>query len=735
LKQIIQNYKGGDIKIEEVPAPSLKPGGILVKNSASLISAGTEKYIVNLAQSSLASKAKQRPDLVKQVIEKAKKDGIISTVKRVKGKLDSALPLGYSSAGEVIEIGSEVKDINVGDKVACAGGTAGHGEVNYVPKNLYAKVPDNVTCDSAAFTTVAAIALQGIRQADPKLGDNVAVIGLGLIGQITIQLLKANGCNVIGIDVDKKAVIESRNQGADLSLHRDDDNITGKIESFTNGYGVDSILITAGTDSDDPINFAGKIARDRATIVAVGLVNLDVPRNLFYEKELEVKLSRSYGPGRYDPQYEEKGFDYPLGYVRWTETRNMEAVLELLSQNKLNFDDLITHRFPIEEADKAYDMILNNTEDYTGVLLEYEEDKEINEVVNLTRETAAKSKADNVNAGVIGAGNFAQATLLPAMQKVNKINLQGLATSSGVSAKEAGSKFGFSFCTSDYTRLLETENINTIFILTRHNTHAELVKKALQHDKHVFVEKPLALNEEELMEIAAVYQSKAKLKNLMIGFNRRFSPYTNSIKKQLTKRSTPLMINYQVNAGYIPEDHWVHDPEVGGGRIKGEVCHFIDLLVYLTDSMPVKIHTESISTSSSNIFNDDNVSVTLHFDDGSVGNILYTAMGDGSYPKEKMTVFGDSKTFELNNYRKLYSFSNGKKSKESSFSQKKGFQEELKCFADSIFKGENSPIDFREAVASSLATLKAVESYKKGQPVKIAVDEFLCESRDEIGSE
>ena len=729
MLQVLQNYKGGEIRIEDVPSPTLKSGGVIVKNHYSLISAGTEKSVINLAQSSMISKAKQRPDLVKQVIEKAKQNGIIDTFKKVMGKLDSPLALGYSTAGEVIEVAEDVKDIKVGDYVACAGGGyASHAEVIYVPQNLCVKVPDGVELQEASYTTVASIALQGIRQANPKLGDNVAVIGLGLIGQLTVQMLKANGCNVIGIDVSESAVQDAIDSGIDYALKRDNPNLKELIKNATNGYGVDSVLITAGTSSNDPIELAGEIARDRAVITAVGLINMDIPRNLYYEKELEVKLSRSYGPGRYDPNYEEKGHDYPVSYVRWTEQRNMEAFLNLLSEKKVNTKPLTTHTYDIEEADKAYDMILNNKENYTGVLLKYNAEKKQNKKVIL--ETKNKKKKEVVNLGIIGAGNFATATLFPNLKKVNNTNIKALATATGISGKSTAKNYDFDYCTTDTDELMNDNDIDSILILTRHNLHADLVIKGLKKGKDVYVEKPLALNEDELSEIIKTYNSTDG--NLMVGFNRRFSPFIKKLKEFYRNRTAPLMMNYTINAGYIPGDHWVHDPEIGGGRLKGEVCHFIDLLSYISDSKPIQVFTQSISSNTGNIFNDDNISINLLFEDGSTGVVSYTALGDKSYPKEQIEVFGDSSVAKVNNFNNLETFRNNKKNKSSKFSQEKGFYEEMNSYINSIKDGRDAPIPFKELIASSLATLKAVESMSKGKPVSFDTEAFI---KNSLGSE
>jgi len=724
MLQVMQNYKGGDLRVEEVPSPVLQPGGVLVKNHNSLISAGTEKSIINLAQSSIVSKAKQRPDLVKQVLEKVKQEGLINTFKKVMGKLDSPMSVGYSCAGEVVAVASDVKDLKVGDRVACAGaGYANHAEMVYSPRNLTAKIPEGVSYEEASFSTVASIALQGIRQAEPKLGENVAVIGLGLIGLLTAEILKANGCNVIGVDVSEFAVNNAKELGHQNSFIRDQENLKEKVNSLTNGFGADSVLITASADSNDPVEFAGEIARDRAKIVAVGMVGLDIPRNLYYEKELDLRLSRSYGPGRYDNNYEEKGNDYPIGYVRWTEQRNMQAFLKLLADQKIDLEKIITHKFKIENAKEAYDMILGNKESYLGVLLEYNTEKTLPAKIKVKEKS---NGADKVNSAMVGAGNFAKGVLIPNLEKISEVNLNTIVTATGASAKNSAKKFGFSYCTTDEEQVYSDENINTVFITTRHNLHTDSVVKGLENNKNVYVEKPLGLYEEDLEKIIKVWnKSEGKL---MVGFNRRFSPFTKELKEFYQNKNTPLVMNYTVNAGYIPGDHWTQDPEIGGGRIKGEVCHFLDLLSYIADSEPVSVYAQPISANTEHIFNDDNLQVSISFADGSVGNITYTALGDSSYPKERIEAFADSAAAILDNFNSLTTHRNNKSDTSKKFSQQKGFEEELNAFVKSIEDGTESPISFKSLIASSLATLKIVESMEKGVPVEVNTDQFINKS-------
>ena len=737
MRQISQNYNTGEITIEEVPIPAVNPGGVLVKNYFSLVSAGTEKAIIELAQKSLVGKAKARPDLVKQVIGKVKQEGLINTIKKVRSRLDVPLALGYSCAGVVTAVGEKVDEFQIGDRVACAGmGYAGHAEVVFVPKNLCAKVPENVDFEAAAFTTMGAIALQGVRQAQLTLGEKVAVIGLGLLGQITVQLVKANGCQVLGIDLDAEKVALAEELGADCAITRQSD-VVGRASDFSEGRGIDAVIITAATSSNDPIELAGELCRDKGRVVVVGEVKMDIPRKLYYEKELDLRLSRSYGPGRYDAIYEEKGIDYPFGYVRWTEQRNMTAFLELLSLGKVNVKRIITHRFEIDEAQKAYELITGkNEEKYIGILLQYPQGKEYQTKVLLQTESGRKTQTQGtrVNVGLIGAGNFARSVILPSLKRIKDVNFIGIATATGLSSKNAGDKFGFEYCTSDYSEVLADEQINCVIIATRHNLHARLAIEALKKGKTVFVEKPLALLESELKEIIEV--RKATDGRLMVGFNRRFSPFTQEVKRFFEYRQNPLIINYRVNAGVVSPDHWVQDPQEGGGRIIGEVCHFVDLMQYLLNSrsevarneanrrsgssQPVKVYAEPISGNNSSLINNDNVNITLKFADGSVGTISYVANADPSVPKERVEIFGENSVAIIDDYRQVKLTKGGKTKTLKRFNQDKGHLKEFEAFVKSIKNGGELPLPFVEAVIATLVTFKIHESINTGMPVLVS---------------
>src|SRR5215813_13945385 len=535
MKQVVQNYRTGELKVDELPPPALKPGGVLVRTSYSLISSGTERTAVETAQSSLVGKARSRPDLVRQVLDSFKREGLGSTDEKVKAKLSQSKALGYSAAGVVTEVGHDATEFRVGDRVACAGGGyASHAEFIFVPRNLCCKIPEEVTEEAASYSTVGAIAMQGIRQANPSLGECVAVIGLGLVGQLTVQLLKAAGCRVLGFDIDQAACELALRSGAD-SVSSNFSSSRSACDSLSNGRGADSVLITAATKSSEPIELAAELARDRARIVVVGSVGMDVPRHSFYAKELELRLSRSYGPGRYDPEYEERGTDYPIGYVRWTEKRNMEAFLRLVEERKVNTDLLTTHRFSIDQAPEAYDLILNGSQSFCGVVLEY---SIADDQATLSPRRAPVNRPATGELGVsfIGAGNFARGVLLPIVKRATGIQLRGVATATGLSAKNSAEQFGFSYSTTDYHEILSDDESEAVFIATRHDFHAELAAEALGRGKHVFVEKPLATTEDGLREVLAAAHGSSAL--LMVGYNRRFAPIAVKVKEKFSKNRT-----------------------------------------------------------------------------------------------------------------------------------------------------------------------------------------------------
>jgi len=709
MKQLLQNYKTGELSLEEVPIPALKPNGVLVENHFSLVSAGTEKTMIEFGKKNLVGKAKAKPKLVKQVIEKIKTDGLVATYKSAMGKLGEPVPLGYSSAGEVIEVGNNVKEFKKGDKVACAGvGYASHAEVVCIPENLAVKLPDSVNLKEASFVTLGAIAMQGIRRCELSPGEKIAVIGLGLLGQITVQLLKAYGMPVLGMDVNPKRIEESKKYGMDEGIVIGTNNVTEAAMNFSDGNGVDAVIITASTQSSEPLETAGSICRERGRISSVGLTGMEIPRSIYYEKEIDFRLSRSYGPGRYDRNYEEKGLDYPIGYVRWTENRNMMEFIRLLSENKINLTPMITHTFKIDDALKAYELITKNpdNEDFTGVVIRYDVEKKPEKKIIL-KETKEFDKKENIiSAGIIGGGNFARGVLMPAIKSLKNVSLDAVADSEGRTAAYVGKKYGCKYTTSDYKDILKDKNIDLVIITTPHNLHAKIAIEALKQNKNVHLEKPAAMNEEELKEL--IDAAKASKGRLMMGFNRRFSPEALRIKLVFKNRNTPLMIYYRVNAGKIPEEHWVQDPEIGGGRIIGEVCHFIDLMQFLTDSKPIEVYASTVA-GKGNIKDTDNVNIIIKFEDGSTGNILYTSLGSKSFPKEYVEVFGDRKVETINNF----------KSGKLGMSQDKGHRGEFIEFVNSIKSGKPSPISPESIYYTTLTTFKVHESLKTSKPVSL----------------
>jgi predicted dehydrogenase/threonine dehydrogenase-like Zn-dependent dehydrogenase len=736
MKQVLQHARTGDITVEEVPAPQLLPGCALVRIAASVVSAGTERASSEFARKSLLQKAQSRPDLVREVISKVKRDGILSAVHAVRSRLDQPQNPGYSSAGTVIAVGEGVTDIQPGHRVACAGaGVAVHAEVACVPRLLLARIPtpdplaEEVTFDEAAFATLGAVALHGIRTSEARLGDLVAVIGLGLLGQLTVQLLKAAGCRVLGMDVDGARAELARGLGADGSASERSAFRDLCLEASM-GVGVDAVLITAETASSDPVNLAGVIARDRAVVVAVGTIGMDIERKAYYEKELDFRISRSYGPGRYDAAYEQKGRDYPIGYVRWTETRNMEAFLQLLAQKKVDVGSLITHRFPVERAQSAYDLITDRSnERFLGVVIQYSGNSDEVRTLSLVPRLQAGQRShlrEGARVGLLGAGGFASSTLIPAMKASSATSLISICAATGSHAQHAAQKFGFRDCTTDEAALVHNSDIDTVVIATRHHLHARQVLAALEAGKNVFCEKPLCLTEGELREIVGAYLNiePANRPALMTGFNRRFAPMVVEMKSFLSSISEPLALNYRINAGHLPPDHWVNDREQGGGRVLGEVCHFVDLLMYLACSPIVEVAGASVGNSGR--YSGDNVLISLRFANGSQGNISYLANGDRSFSKERIEVFGGGATAVLEDFRRLDLVRNGRKKKVASrWRQDKGHGNEWAAFVHSLQPGASPPIRFEDLICSTLATLRIDESLATGKSVAVDVEAFL----------
>jgi predicted dehydrogenase/threonine dehydrogenase-like Zn-dependent dehydrogenase len=704
MRQLQQNFDSGELELVDVPDPRTSSNGVLVDTSHSLVSVGTEQALIDLAKKSLLGKAKERPDLVKQVIEKTKKDGLQATYRSVRSRLDKPLPLGYSCSGRVIEVGEDVTDISVGDRVACGGAEyATHAEVNHVPENLCVPISDSVDSRDAAFTTVGAIALQGIRRLDPTPGERFAVIGLGLVGRLTTKLLSAYGHPVLGIDIDPSKVEDATELSVGAVIG--DDDIGHVAESFSSGSGVDGVIITAATDSDQPVEMAGNIAREQGRVSVVGDVGMDIPREQYYEKELDFRLSRSYGPGRYDRMYEEKGNEYPIGYVRWTENRNMAEFLRLLDVGELNLDDLISHTFPFDDALEAYDLILEGG-DYTGIVLEYDSN-ETDRTWRIELESGSKRcVSGHLSVGMIGAGNFATSTLLPTISGVDDLAITAIASATGVSGKTVGEKYDAEYVTTDYEMILEDESIDLVVVATRHNLHAEIAVKALEAGKDVHVEKPLALDREELQAIVDAEQASDS--RLMVGYNRRFSEPARAIKDELSGRNSPFMAQYRVNAGSVPSDHWTIDPEEGGGRIVGEVCHFVDLLRFFSESPPQEVYTIGPAVAEESLTR-QNIQTVIEFRDGSTGTITYTTLGDDSENKESIEIFYSNQVLRIDDF----------KTGRLGISKSKGFETEFREFIETIQNGTSAPIPMREIVETSLSTFAIRDSISANAPIKI----------------
>ena len=688
MKQILQDIKNGNTQLAKVPVPMRKKGHLLIRSRQSLISAGTERMLIYFGRAGYLEKAKQQPEKVKMVLDKIRTDGLIPTIEAVQSKLNQLLPLGYCNVGVVEAFdGSGFME---GERVVSNGP---HAEFVSVPENLCAKIPETVTDESAAFTVLGAIALQGIRLAGPELGEIFVVTGLGLIGQLAVQLLIANGCSVIGVDIDTEKCSLAEKLGAKIvDLSKGEDPVAFAMQ-VSNNKGIDGVLITASTKSSEPIHQAAQMCRKKGRIVLVGVTGLELNRVDFYEKELSFQVSCSYGPGRYDPEYEEKGNDYPLGYVRWTAQRNFTAVLGLMAQGKMDIEPLISHRFPIEEAEKAYEMIGGTRASYLGVLLEYQPGSLGMQSIPLCDSVYAGSEGAIAVAAVIGAGNYTGQVFLPALRKTG-IRLKHIVSSRGVNGTHFGQKFGFEQSTTDSGMVFKDNEINVIFITTRHDSHCKLVKESLRAEKHVFVEKPLCLTLEELDEIKGQYLGMKNPPLLMVGFNRRFAPHVVKIKKLISQTRAPKSFIMTVNAGSIPSDHWTQDKNIGGGRIIGEACHFIDLLRFLAGS---KILTSSIEKLNSGL--DDTVCIHLSFADGSIGSIHYFSNGNKSFAKERLEVFCDGKILQLDNFKTLKGFGWPRFTRMKLWRQDKGHWGGIHAFIDAVNQGKGKlPIPFEEIV-------------------------------------
>lgn len=706
MNQLTHKLGSGELVIQEIPYPQLGKGMVIIKNHYSIISAGTEGSTIIAARKNLIGKAKERPQQVKQALEVLQRQGPIQTYRAISNKLDAYSPLGYSCSGEVIEVGENVTEFKVGDLVACAGaGYANHAEIVAVPVNLCVKLSSDSNLLNASYNTLGAIAMQGVRQADLRLGETCAIIGLGLLGQITALLLKSSGVNVVGIDVSENAVNTARDNNAiDLGLKRDEASIETKILEYTNGIGVDSVIIAAATSSLDPINFAGLIARKKGKVVILGAVPTGFDRDPhWYRKELELKMACSYGPGRYDLNYEEKGLDYPVAYVRWTEKRNMEAFQNLLAKNIINIDYLTTHIFNFHDAPKAYELVVNKSESYIGIALKYDTSKVVlKEKINIE----SNQVDGKIKLSFIGAGSYAQSNLLPNLLKNEDVVRVGILTNNGTTSKRVAEKFKFNFCASKEEDILN-ENTNTIFIATRHDSHASYVLKALSKDKNIFVEKPICLTLEELESIKYEYQQRKG--TLMVGFNRRFSPFSQMVKNKIG--TNPMTMIYRVNAGSISKDSWIQDMEIGGGRIIGEACHFIDYLTFLNGSLPVKVSATALKDPA-NI--NDTVTILIQFENGSTGVVAYYANGSNALSKEYIEVFSGGTTCIINDFKELKIYTKGKIIKKKLFNQNKGQKEMVELYLNNLLLNKGSLISIEEIYAVTKATFVTIESINAG---------------------
>jgi predicted dehydrogenase/threonine dehydrogenase-like Zn-dependent dehydrogenase len=667
---------------------------------------------MELARMSLLGKARSRPDLVKKIIARLKTDGWSRTLDSVSAKLDTPLRLGYSCSGTVVEVGEGVTGLRPGDRVACAGaGYATHAELNYVPRNLTARIPPSVGFEDASFATLGAIAMQSVRQADVRVGDRVVVLGLGLLGTLVVQILKAAGCQVLGSDPDARRCALAQQLGADMTVS---DGVVDAAASFSLGHGADAVIIAAATTSNLPLEDAGHVARMKGRIVALGLVGLNVPREAFYRKELDLRLSLSYGPGRYDPAYEEGGHDYPIGYVRWTEQRNMESFLELVAAGKVTPGKLISHRFAIGEALEAYDLLESGREPYLGIVLTYPERAIATETMSVMS-PASVEPASGVEAGLIGAGSFAKGTLIPELRRLGGVRFVGVCTATGVAADVVKKKHEFAYATTDRNRLLADPAINTVFIATRHDTHARFACEALAAGKHVFVEKPLCVRPEELDSIAAALAASPG-RCLTVGFNRRFSAHTIAIREVFASRTAPMMISYRVNAGYVPKDSWLHDPDVGGGRVVGEACHFIDWCESVTGSVPLTVQAESIASADARVVEEDTFVVTIRYEDGSVATVQYVSVGPAALGKERVEVFADGRAAVLDDYVTT-TFHGLKRSPVRT--RDKGFSGELSAFLQAIRGGGAPPIPYASLIRTTRVTFAIRESLRRGTVVPV----------------
>jgi predicted dehydrogenase len=719
MRQVLQSLKTGQVLVEEVPVPATAERGVLVRARASVVSAGTERMVVEFAEKNLLQKARARPDLVRQVLQKARREGLLSTFDAVTRKLDEPFPLGYSLVGEVIDVGAETRGVRRGDLVACAGaGIANHAEFAAVPQNLFTVLPagfaDRAPIEHAAFSTIGAIALHGFRLADAGVGDRVAVIGLGLIGQLAAQIATAAGCRVFGVDLSPARLALARELGIGEAVLREEAEARGS--AFTGGAGFDAVLIAADATSRDPIELAGALARDRAEVVALGAVDLTLPRKVFFAKELGFRVSRSYGPGRYDPEYELHGRDYPIGYVRWTEQRNLGAFVDLLASGRVRVAPLISHRFDVAEAPKAYDLITGKAgEPFLGVLLTYPEDAPVGRRLDLPAAAApAIARTGALGVSVLGSGLFAGATMVPALKAVSGVTLRGIVSGQGLTARSLGAANGFAFSATDAAEVWRDAATDVVFILTRHHLHADQVSAALEAGKHVFVEKPLCLTAAELVALDALAATRPG-QHVLVGFNRRFAPMAERLRA-FVDTGEPRLVTYRVNAGYLPPEHWTQDPAQGGGRLLGEACHFIDFANWLHGEPPASVYARAADDAGK--YRQDNLVVTLAYPSGGVATIVYAANGDKAAGKERIEVTSGGRLAILEDFRRLELHRDGRTEVvRDRLRADKGHGVEVQRFLEAIRRGAAPVVPFAELAASTRSALAAQASLTSGLPV------------------
>lgn len=724
MKQAVQNLKTGEVAVREVPPPRLHRGGALVATLSSLISAGTERSKIELGEKSMLGKARARPELVQQVLDKARQDGVKETYRTVMQRLEAPNPLGYSAAGRVVAVAADVPGIKVGDLVACSGaGYANHAEVNFIPKHLLARVPDGVSADQAAYGTLGCIAMHGVRQADLGLGDRVLVVGLGLVGLVAAQLARVAGARVFGTDLDPAACSLAERLGVERAVPRNE-AIEAVIDAVTDGIGVDAVLICAAAASNDPIELAAQLARDRARVVLVGHVGLTLPRDPFYNKEIDLRYSRSYGPGRYDPAYEEHGHDYPIGYVRWTEQRNLGEFLRLVRDGRVDIDTLTTHRFPVDEAADAYALISGKAEHTTrpiGVLLQYPDGQAAAHRSLVEVKPRQSTPTGQVGVGMVGAGNFATRVLLPALTGTHKVQTVGITTSGGATARQVAETYGFAYATSDSDALINDPAVDAVVVATRHDSHAKLTAKALRAGKAAFCEKPLATTWEDLEDVSSAWTETGA--PLLVGFNRRFSPLTDSLRAALP-RGVPRVVIARCNAGQMPRDHWMRDPISGGGRIVGELCHFLDLACSLVEGTPLRVSAEAVASPEPAELTDTLV-VQISFSCGSVASLQYLGNGDPSIPKERIEVYCGGVVGIIDDFVTLEIGQGGKRKRTRAHRQEKGHREEMRVFVDLVRGVRESRSVAEAAFWSSALTLQVPLALTQGRAVVVDLPQAL----------